>query len=212
VSAIGSDPVASQIGALRAIAADVRFLWRRGIGSELALTSTSAARWPRPTAGNLGVQRQQGRLRRRGGGGRQCRGQRARSQAWHAAGTRQGLRCLHAAGTASVTPDGVALLNGRGCGAVQVTAVNVMAMDYGDGAAPNPSARWVLPIDAATDTDALAASNTSPGYPCGRPARDTQCPGGRSRSRSRHAVGLCRERTRSPSTRRVLTRTAPRMG
>jgi hypothetical protein len=42
---------------------------------------------------------------------------------------------------------------------VQVAAVNVMAMDYGDGAAPSPSGRLgTLAIDAATAADAQVAS------------------------------------------------------
>jgi hypothetical protein len=47
-------------------------------------------------------------------------------------------------------------------GAVQAsvnTAVNVMAMDYGDGAAPDPSGQMgTFAIDAATATDAQVAS------------------------------------------------------
>ena len=38
-----------------------------------------------------------------------------------------------------LTPDGVALLNGAAQAGVQVAAVNVMAMDYGDGPAPRPA-------------------------------------------------------------------------
>jgi hypothetical protein len=42
---------------------------------------------------------------------------------------------------------------------VKVSAVNVMAMDYGDGAAPNPSGQMgTFAIDAATATDAQVAS------------------------------------------------------
>jgi hypothetical protein len=58
-----------------------------------------------------------------------------------------------------LTPDGVALLNGAAQAGVQVTAVNVMAMDYGDGPAPNPAGLMgTYAIDAATATDAQVAS------------------------------------------------------
>jgi hypothetical protein len=57
------------------------------------------------------------------------------------------------------TSDGVSLLDGVVQAGVQISAVNVMAMDYGDGAAPNPSGNMgTYAIDAATATEAQVAS------------------------------------------------------
>jgi hypothetical protein len=53
----------------------------------------------------------------------------------------------------------VAVLTGAVGAGVQISAVNVMAMDYGDGAAPNPSGNMgTFAIDAATATDAQVAT------------------------------------------------------
>jgi hypothetical protein len=58
-----------------------------------------------------------------------------------------------------LTSDGDAVLAGAVQAGVKLSAVNVMAMDYGDGAAPNPSGQMgTFPIDAATATDAQVAS------------------------------------------------------
>ncbi|WP_236791419.1 cellulose binding domain-containing protein [Amycolatopsis sp. GM8] len=54
-----------------------------------------------------------------------------------------------------LTQDGVNLLQNAKANGVRVDSVNVMAMDYGDGAAPNPSGRMgQFAIDAATATQA----------------------------------------------------------
>ena len=58
-----------------------------------------------------------------------------------------------------LTADGDAVLTGAAQAGVKISAVNVMAMDYGDGAAPNPSGQMgTFAIDAATATDAQVAS------------------------------------------------------
>jgi hypothetical protein len=58
-----------------------------------------------------------------------------------------------------LTPDGDAVLTGAAAAGVAISAVNVMAMDYGDGAAPNPNGQMgTFAIDAATATDAQVAS------------------------------------------------------
>ncbi|MGH3212664.1 MAG: chitinase, partial [Trebonia sp.] len=58
-----------------------------------------------------------------------------------------------------LTADGDAVLTGAVQAGVKLSAVNVMAMDYGDGAAPNPSGQLgTFAIDAATATDAQVAS------------------------------------------------------
>jgi hypothetical protein len=51
------------------------------------------------------------------------------------------------------------LLTGAASARVQISAVNVMAMDYGDANAPNPAGMMgTFAIDAATATDAQVAS------------------------------------------------------
>jgi hypothetical protein len=66
--------------------------------------------------------------------------------------------------TLPVLPSGLpaaedAVLTGAAAAGVDISAVNVMAMDYGDGAAPNPSGQMgTFAIDAATATDAQVAS------------------------------------------------------
>ena len=58
-----------------------------------------------------------------------------------------------------LTADGDAVLTGAAQAGVKISAVNVMAMDYGDGAAPNPSGQMgTFAIDAATATDAQVAT------------------------------------------------------
>src|SRR6202034_4591074 len=69
--------------------------------------------------------------------------------------------------TLPVLPSGLpsdedAILTGAVQAGVDISAVNVMAMDYGDGAAPNPSGQMgTFAIDAATATDAQVASALS---------------------------------------------------
>ena len=66
--------------------------------------------------------------------------------------------------TLLVLPSGLpsdedAILTGAVQAGVNISAVNVMAMDFGDGAAPNPSGQMgTFAIDAATATDAQVAS------------------------------------------------------
>jgi hypothetical protein len=58
-----------------------------------------------------------------------------------------------------LTQDGVNLLSNAKANGVDVAAVNVMAMDYGDGAAPNPDGKMgQFAIDAATATQAQVKS------------------------------------------------------
>jgi hypothetical protein len=83
----------------------------------------------------------------------------------------------------------VAVLTGAVGAGVQISAVNVMAMDYGDGAAPNPAGQMgTFAIDAAAATDAQVASvmGISDDAACKHLAwlsmwsagRDQECPGG----------------------------------
>jgi hypothetical protein len=57
-----------------------------------------------------------------------------------------------------LTQDGVNLVSGAKAGGVDISAVNVMAMDYGDGQAPNPDGKMGdYAIQAATSTEKQVA-------------------------------------------------------
>ena len=163
VTAIGSDPVASQIGALRAIGGDVRISFGGANGSELATTCTSAAQLAaayQQVISAYSVNKVDFDVE-------------GAAVANTAANTRrdQALAMLQAQDPglqvsftlpvlpSGLTSDGVSLLDGAAQAGVKISAVNVMAMDYGDGAAPNPSGNMgTYAIDAATATDAQVAS------------------------------------------------------
>jgi hypothetical protein len=163
VTAIGDDPVAAQIGALRAIGGDVRISFGGEDGSELAETCTSAAQLAaayQQVISAYDVNKVDFDIE-------------GAALADSAANTRrdEALVTLQAQDPGlqvsftlpvlptGLTSDGVALLDGAVQAGVQIAAVNVMAMDYGDGAAPDPSGMMgTYAIDAATATDAQVAA------------------------------------------------------
>jgi len=163
VTAIGDDPVASQIGALRAIGGDVRISFGGEAGSELAVTCTSASQLQaayQQVISAYDVNKVDFDIE-------------GAAVADTAANARrdQALAALQAADPglqvsftlpvlpSGLTSDGVAILDGAVAAGVKISAVNVMAMDYGDGAAPNPSGQLgTYAIDAATATDAQVAT------------------------------------------------------
>ena len=163
VTAIGSDPVAAQIGALRAIGGDVRISFGGEAGSELALTCTSVSQLEaayQQVISAYDVNKIDFDIE-------------GAAIANTAANTRrdQAIAALQAQDNglqvsftlpvlpSGLTSDGVAVLAGAAQAGVQISAVNVMAMDYGDGAAPNPAGKMgTFAIDAATATDAQVAS------------------------------------------------------
>jgi hypothetical protein len=163
VSAIGSDPVASQIGALRAIGGDVRISFGGANGSELALTCTSAAQLAaayQQVISAYDVSKVDFDVEGAGVANTAANARRSQALAMLEAQDK-GLQVSFTLPVlpSGLTPDGVALLNGAAQAGVQVTAVNVMAMDYGDGPAPNPAGLMgTYAIDAATATDAQVAS------------------------------------------------------
>ena len=58
-----------------------------------------------------------------------------------------------------LTQDGINLVSGAKAAGVDIGAVNIMAMDFGDGVAPNPQGRMgKYAIDAATATQAQVKS------------------------------------------------------
>ena len=163
VTAIGSDPVASQIGALRAIGGDVRISFGGEAGSELALTCTSVSQLAaayQQVISAYGVSKIDFDIE--GAAIENAAANTRRDQAIAALQAADpGLQMSFTLPVlpSGLTADGVAVLTGAVQAGVQIAAVNVMAMDYGDGAAPSPSGQLgTFAIDAATATDAQVAS------------------------------------------------------
>ncbi len=163
VTPIGSDPVAAQIGALRAMGGDVRISFGGEDGSELAETCTSVSQLQaayQQVISAYDVNKLDFDIE--GAAIDNTAANNRRDQAL--AALQQQDKGLQISFTLPVLPsgltsDGVAVLTGAAQAGVQISAVNVMAMDYGDGAAPNPAGNMgTFAIDAATATDAQVAS------------------------------------------------------
>jgi hypothetical protein len=163
VTAIGSDPVAAQIGALRAMGGDVRISFGGQAGSELAITCTGASQLQaayQSVISAYSVNKIDFDIE--GAAVANTAANARRDQA--AAALQAANPGLQVSFTLPVLPsgltsDGDAVLTGAVKAGVKLSAVNVMAMDYGDGAAPNPSGQMgTFAIDAATATDAQVAS------------------------------------------------------
>ena len=163
VTAVGSDPVAAQIGALRAAGGDVRISFGGEAGSELAVTCTSVSQLQaayQQVISAYDVNKIDFDIE---GAAVDNTAANARRD--------QALTALQAADPglqvsftlpvlpSGLTADGDAVLTGAAAAGVKIAAVDVMAMDYGDGAAPSPSGQMgTFAIDAATATDAQVAS------------------------------------------------------
>ncbi|HEY1628033.1 MAG TPA: cellulose binding domain-containing protein [Streptosporangiaceae bacterium] len=163
VTAIGADPVAAQIGALRAIGGDVRISFGGQAGSELAVTCTSASQLQaayQQVISAYDVNKVDFDIE--GAAVDNTAANARRDQALAALqASDPGLQVSFTLPVlpSGLTADGDAVLTGAVRAGVKVSAVNVMAMDYGDGAAPNPSGQLgTFAIDAATATDAQVAS------------------------------------------------------
>ena len=163
VTAIGSDPVASQIGALRAMGGDVRISFGGQAGSELAITCTSVAQLEgayQQVISAYGVNKVDFDIE--GAAVDNTAANARRDQAIAALQAKDpGLQVSLTLPVlpSGLTSDGDAVLTGAAQAGVKISAVNVMAMDYGDGAAPNPSGQMgTFAIDAATATDAQVAA------------------------------------------------------
>ncbi|MGH3247795.1 MAG: cellulose binding domain-containing protein [Trebonia sp.] len=163
VTAIGNDPVAAQIGALRAIGGDVRISFGGQAGSELAVTCTSVSQLEaayQAVISAYDVNKVDFDIE--GAAVDNTAANARRDQALAALQAQDpGLAVSF---TLPVLPSGLtssgdAVLTGAAAAGVKLAAVNVMAMDYGDGAAPNPSGQMgTFAIDAATATDAQVAT------------------------------------------------------
>ena len=163
VTAIGTDPVAAQIGALRAIGGDVRISFGGQAGSELAITCTSASQLQaayQQVISAYDVNKIDFDIE--GAAVDNTAANARRDQALAALEAQDpGLQVSFTLPVlpSGLTADGDAVLTGAVQAGVKLSAVNVMAMDFGDGAAPNPSGQMgTFAIDAATATDAQVAS------------------------------------------------------
>ncbi len=163
VTAVGSDPVAAQIGALRAIGGDVRISFGGQAGSELAVTCTSVSQLQaayQQVISAYGVNKIDFDIE--GAAVDNTAANARRDQAIAALQAQDaGLQVSLTLPVlpSGLTADGDAVLTGAVQAGVKISAVNVMAMDYGDGAAPNPSGQMgTFAIDAATATDGQVAS------------------------------------------------------
>jgi Cellulose binding domain/Glycosyl hydrolases family 18 len=163
VTAIGSDPVAAQIGALRAMGGDVRISFGGADGSELATTCTSVSQLQaayQQVITAYGVSQLDFDIE--GAAVANTAANSRRDQALAALQAQnKGLQISFTLPVlpSGLTSDGVAVVTGAVQAGVQLAAVNVMAMDYGDGAAPNPAGNMgTFAIDAATATDAQVAA------------------------------------------------------
>jgi Cellulose binding domain len=163
VTAIGSDPVAAQIGALRAMGGDVRISFGGEDGSELAQTCTSVSQLEsayQQVISAYDVNKIDFDIE--GAAIEDTAANQRRDQALAALEAQDsGLQVSFTLPVlpTGLTADGVNLLTGAVAAGVQIAAVNVMAMDYGDANAPDPATMMgTYAIDAATAADAQVAS------------------------------------------------------
>ena len=159
VTDLGSDGVASQIGDLRAKGGDVRVSFGGASGSELATTCSSAD----ALATAYGKVVDAYKLTKvdfdiEGGALPNTAANTLRAKA--VAKLQQEHPSLDVSFTLPVMPegltqDGVNLLSNAKSNGASINTVNIMAMDYGDGAAPNPGGRMgEYAIQAATSAEA----------------------------------------------------------
>ncbi|MFC1419329.1 glycoside hydrolase family 18 protein [Streptacidiphilus cavernicola] len=167
VSPLDSTGVPGQIAALRAAGGDVRVSFGGANGTELAESCTSvsslAAAYQK-VIDAYGLTKVDFDIE--GGATTDTAGITRRDQAiaqLQSAAKAKG-KTLEVSFTLPVLPSGLVqsgtdLLQNAKSNGVSVAAVNIMAMDYGDGAAPSPSGRMgTYAIDAATATQAQVKS------------------------------------------------------
>ncbi|OIV35773.1 chitinase [Mangrovactinospora gilvigrisea] len=158
-TALGSDPVAAKIGALRAAGGDVRVSFGGANGTELAQACSSvsaltaaydqAVTQYKLTQVDFDIE---------GAAVGDTASIARRDQAIAALQKEHpGLAVSYTLPVlpSGLTAQGVAVVKDAKAKGVKIAAVNVMAMDYGDGAAPNPSGQMgAYAIKAATATQA----------------------------------------------------------
>ncbi|MER5636339.1 cellulose binding domain-containing protein [Kitasatospora sp. NPDC002227] len=167
VSDLASDAVAAQIGALRAAGGDVRVSFGGANGSELATVCSSAADLTaayQKAVDAYGLTKVDFDVEGGALGDTAANGRRAQAiaQLQHTAAAKGhplDVSFTLPALPTGLTQDGVNLVAGAKSAGVAVGAVNIMAMDFGDGVAPSPNGRMgKYAIDAATATQAQVKS------------------------------------------------------
>ena len=167
VSALDADQVAAQIPKLRAAGGDVRVSFGGAAGSELALAcsdATSLASAYRQVVERYGLTRID--LDVEGSATADTAANARRGQALatlqreaRAAGRQLRISLTLPVLPSGLTPDGLGVVRTTAAAGVDLDAVNVMAMDYGDGAAPAPAGQMGrYAIDAAKATQQQVAS------------------------------------------------------
>ncbi|MEV6206015.1 cellulose binding domain-containing protein [Kitasatospora sp. NPDC051914] len=163
VSDLNSDAVAAQIGALRAAGGDVRVSFGGANGSELATACSSAgdlAAAYQKAVDAYGLTKvdfdvEGGALANTAANTRRAQAVAQLQRTAAGKGKALDVSFTLPALPSGLTQDGIGLVKNAKDNGVQIGAVNIMAMDYGDGAAPNPQGRMgKYAIDAATATQA----------------------------------------------------------
>jgi len=163
VTDLNSDGVPGQIGQLRALGGDVRVSFGGANGSELALacgdTAALADAYGKAIStyelSKMDFDIEGSALPDTEANTRRAQAIAQLQQQASAAGRTLDVSFTLPALPTGLTQDGVNLVRNAKDNGVDISSVNIMAMDYGDGAAPNPAGKMgQFAIDAATATQA----------------------------------------------------------
>ncbi|GAA2241821.1 cellulose binding domain-containing protein [Kitasatospora cystarginea] len=167
VSDLSADAVAAQIGALRGIGGDVRASFGGANGSELATVCSSpaelAAAYQRAVDAygltKLDFDIEGGALADTAANTRRAQAVAQLQRTAAAKGRTLDVSFTLPALPTGLTQDGINLVADAKRNGVAIAAVNIMAMDFGDGVAPNPAGKMgTYAIAAATATQAQVKS------------------------------------------------------
>ncbi|MEV6972461.1 cellulose binding domain-containing protein [Kitasatospora sp. NPDC093806] len=167
VSDLAADAVAAQIGALRAIGGDVRVSFGGANGSELALACSSVADLTavyQKTVDAYGLTKvdfdvEGGAIANTAANTRRAQAIAQLQKSAAAKGKALDVSFTLPALPSGLTQEGVNLVADAKNNGVAIGAVNIMAMDFGDGVAPNPQGQMgKYAIAAATATQAQVKS------------------------------------------------------
>ncbi|MFI9330720.1 cellulose binding domain-containing protein [Kitasatospora sp. NPDC052868] len=167
VSDLSADAVAAQIGALRAIGGDVRVSFGGANGSELALACSSTAELTavyQQTVDTFGLTKvdfdvEGGAIANTAANTRRAQAIAQLQKNAAAKGKALDVSFTLPALPSGLTQEGVNLVADAKGNGVAIGAVNIMAMDFGDGVAPNPQGQMgKYAIAAATATQAQVKS------------------------------------------------------
>ncbi|MEV0531380.1 cellulose binding domain-containing protein [Kitasatospora sp. NPDC050463] len=167
VSDLSADAVAAQIGALRAVGGDVRVSFGGANGSELALACTTTADLTavyQKTVDTFGLTKvdfdvEGGAIADTAANTRRAQAVAQLQKNAAAKGRALDVSFTLPALPSGLTQEGVDLVADAKKNGVAIGAVNIMAMDFGDGVAPNPQGQMgKYAIAAATATQAQVKS------------------------------------------------------